>query len=157
MLSALPAFYFFCCRGKVNTLSTSPRVSPSLWLGYHPRLSIVRLRWRRGLLCVAVGAEVGEQEIVYTVSTFILVRVPPSTLSVRRLQRRSPLCPLLHGFPLASPRVPPRFSTGSPSLLHGFPLALARVSPAVKHSAPPPEAWAALCYCGSGKDVVSER
>ena len=62
--------------------------SPSLWLGYHPRLSIVRLRRRRGVLCVAVGAEVGEQERVYTVSTFILVRVPPSTLSVRRLQRR---------------------------------------------------------------------
>ena len=39
------------------------------------------------------------------------------------------------------PRVPPRS---------------ARVSPAVKHSAPPPEAWATLCCCGSGKDVVSE-
>ena len=86
------------------------------------------------MLCVAVGAEVGEQERVYTVSTFILVRVPLSTLSVRRLQRRSPLCPLLHGFPLA----------------------LARVSPAVKHGAPPPEAWATLFCCGSGKDVVSE-
>ena len=61
--------------------------SPSLWLGYHPRLSMVRLRRRRELLCVAVGAEVGEQERVYTVSTFILVRASPSTLSVRLLCR----------------------------------------------------------------------
>ena len=41
----------------------------------------------------------------------------PSTLSVRRRQRRSPLC--------------------TP---HGFTLATARASPAVKHGAPPPEA-----------------
>ena len=33
MLSALPAFYFFCCRGKVNTLSTSPRVPPRFGSG----------------------------------------------------------------------------------------------------------------------------
>ncbi|MBB3703514.1 hypothetical protein FHS60_002005 [Alloprevotella rava] len=42
----------------------------------------------------------------------------PSTLAVRRFLRRSPLCPLPHGFTLA----------------------LARASPTVKHSAPPPEA-----------------
>ena len=110
--------------------------SPSLWLGYHPRLSIVRLRRRRGVLCVAVGAEVGEQERVYTVSTFILVRVSLDAFSATppASEVRTVVCPLLHGFPLA----------------------LARVSPAVKHGSPPPEAWAALCYCGSGKDVVSE-
>ena len=32
--------------------------SPSLWLGYHPRLSMVRLRRRR--LCVDARAEVGK-------------------------------------------------------------------------------------------------
>ena len=71
---------------------------------------MVRLRRRREFLCVVVGVEVGEQERVYTVSTFILVRVSPSTLSVRRLQRRSPLCPLLHGFPLALLGYHPRLS-----------------------------------------------
>ena len=46
----------------------------------------------------------------------------PSTLAVRRRQRRRFLSPLLHGFTL-------------------------RVSPAVKHGTPPPEARVDLCGC----------
>ena len=46
----------------------------------------------------------------------------PSTLAVRRRQRRRFLSPLLHGFTL-------------------------RASPAVKHGAPPPEARVDLCGC----------
>ena len=132
MRDSLYSFHFYSCPSpSLDAFSATPPASevravvcpllhgfPLALARVSPRLSIVCLRRRRGLLCVAVGAEVGEQERVYTVSTFILVRVSPSTLSVRRLQRRSPLGPLLHGFPLA----------------------LARVSPAVKHSAPPPEA-----------------
>ena len=50
----------------------------------------------------------------------------------------------------------PPASESSRSTSPRVPLVLARVSPAVKHGAPPPEAWATLCCCGSGKDVVSE-
>ena len=91
--------------------------SPSLWLGYHPRLSMVRLRRRRELLCVVVGAEVGEQERVYS---FHFYSCP--SLSLDAFSATPPASEVRT---VVCPRVPPRS---------------ARVSPAVKHSAPPPEA-----------------
>ena len=84
---------FQCDASSVGVLSVYFSTgSPSLWLGYHPRLRMVRLRRRREFLCVVVGAEVGEQGRVYTVSTFIFLS---EFLSVH-------------------------FSTGSPSLWLGY-------------------------------------
>ena len=43
-------------------LSTSPTGSPSLSFGYHPRLSMVRLRRRRQLLCTAMTMAVEAEQ-----------------------------------------------------------------------------------------------
>ena len=94
----------------------------------------MRLRRRRELLCVAVGAEVGEQERVYS---FHFYSCPSSSLDAF-----SATPPASEMRTVVCPRVPPRS---------------ARVSPAVKHGgAPPPEAWATLCCCGSGGGRAGE-
>ena len=72
-----------------------------------------------------------------------------------REQVRFPLFAWL-SFALPACSATPLASEVGGLLPHGFTLALARASPAVKHSAPPPEAWVSLCCGGSGGGRAGE-